>query len=222
MRRSPFIMLAFLLILVVASACREEKRVDVAARLNPKKMPTMTTKNVATYVSDSGIVQYKVVSPLWLMYDQVDTPYWSFPKGIWLRKYDKDFKVISSIAADSARFFKNQKLWRLDGRVELTKEPKGLFQTEQLFWDQRNGKIYSDSFIHIETATHVLEGYGFVSDEKLTSYRVIRPQAIFPVDGSSFTSGVTGGEGGTPMLPPGASMPAGAAATSMAPAPVEN
>lgn len=168
--------------LIVASSCREEQKIDVAAKINPAKMATMTTKNIATYISDSGVVQYKIVAPLWQVFDEGDTPYWTFPKGLYLQKYDPYFHVIATVAADSARYFKFEKLWRLDGHVELTKTPKDLFQTAQLFWDQRHGKLYSDSFIHIETETHVLEGLGFESDERLTSYRIIKPQGIFPVN----------------------------------------
>ena len=38
-----------------------------------------------------------------------------------------------------------------------------------------------DLRVDIETATHVLEGIGFESNERLTSYRVLKPQGIFPV-----------------------------------------
>lgn len=170
------------MLLIVAAGCRDSKPIDVASRLKPEKMPTMSTKNVSTLISDSGVVQYKIVSPLWTVYDRVDTPYWSFPKGIYLQKYDPYFHVVATIAADSAKFFSQMKLWRLDGNVEITRVPKDLFQTAQLFWDQRRGIVYSDSFIHIETETHVLEGLGFESDQNFKSYRVIKPQGIFPVD----------------------------------------
>lgn len=174
---------------MLLSACREERKVDVAARLNPSKMATMTTRDVATLISDSGVIQYKIVSPLWTVYDQVDTPYWSFPKGLYLQKYDRYFHVIATVAADSAKYFKNKKLWRLDGHVEMTKEPKELFLSERLFWDQARGEIYSDTFIHIETATHVLEGIGFRSNDRLTAYRVLKPQGIFPVKSDDFSGG---------------------------------
>ena len=65
------------------------------------------------------------------------------------------FRVIATVAADSARYFKNMRLWRLDGNVELTKAPKDLFLTQQLFGTNARQEIYSDSFIHIETTTHV-------------------------------------------------------------------
>lgn len=170
-------------------SCSNDRKIDVASKLNPMKMPTMTTVNVSTLISDSGVIQYKIVAPLWTVFDQVDTPYWNFPKGLYLQKYDPYFHVIATVAADSAKYFKNMKLWRLDGNVELTKAPKDLFLSQQLFWDQQRGRIYSDSFIHIETETHVLEGVGFESNETLTAYRVRKPQGIFPVNKDEFHGG---------------------------------
>lgn len=189
MRKSGVLLILSLILLIVASGCRDERKVDVSSKVNPRGMPTMTTRNVATFISDSGVVQYKIVAPLWQVYEERDTPCWIFPEGLYLQKYDPYFHVIATVAADSARFFSKLKVWRLDGHVEMTKAPKDLFQTSQLFWDQRRGKIYSDSFIHIETETHVLEGLGFDSDDRLSSYRVIRPQGIFPVNRGDFAPG---------------------------------
>lgn len=174
---------------VSLGSCREEKKINVASSLHPRQMPSMSTVNVSTLISDSGIIQYKIVTPLWLVYDNVDTPYWKFPKGLYLRKYDRSHRVIASVAADSARYLKNERLWRLDGHVEMHKAPKDIFLTEQLFWNERRHQIYSDSFIHIETETHVLEGHGFISNERLTGYRVKRPTGIFPVNRDNLRGG---------------------------------
>ena len=54
------------------------------------------------------------------------------------------------------------------------------FLTEQLFWNQSQRKVYSDSFIHIERVDRTLEGIGFVSNEQMTSYTIRRPTAILP------------------------------------------
>lgn len=161
--------------------CKEDGKLGVASRIDPNKMPSMSTVNVSTLISDSGITQYKIVSPLWNVYDEADTPYWTFPKGIYLQKYDRKFNVIASVAADSAKFFRLMNLWKLDGNVELKKEPGELFLTQQLFWDQRRNRLYSDSFIHIETPERMLEGHGFESNDRLTKYSIRRPTGIFPV-----------------------------------------
>ena len=189
MRFSRFLLFMIFALLLMGAGCKEEKKVDVAASLNPERMATMTTKNVSTLISDSGVIQYKIVSPIWKVFDQVDTPYWIFPDGLFLQKYDKAFHVIATVAADSARYFKDRKLWKLMGRVELTKAPKDLFQSEELYWDQKTNKPYSDSFLHRETETHVLEGIGFISNDKLTEYRVVKPMGIFPVNKDDIREG---------------------------------
>lgn len=171
-----------LIAMIWSGGCKEDGKLGVASRIDPKKMPSMTTVNVSTLISDSGITQYKIVSPLWNIYDEVDTPYWNFPKGVYLQKFDRKFNVIASVAADSAKFFRLLNLWKLDGNVELHKEPGELFLTQQLFWDQRRNRLYSDSFIHIETPDRMLEGHGFESNDRLTKYSIRRPTGIFPVD----------------------------------------
>lgn len=187
MRKAALLMVLAIALMLIAG-CKEERKVDRTS-LSPLTMPTMSTKNVSTLISDSGWIQYKIVAPVWKVYDEADTPYWIFPEGLFLQKYDRTFKVIATVAADSARFFKNQRLWRLEGNVEMTKMPKDLFLSERLFWDQRQGKIYSDTFMHIETETHTLEGIGFESNESLTAYRVIKPKGIFPVKKEDITGG---------------------------------
>lgn len=167
---------------ISVGSCKQESKIDITKTLNPGKMPSMVTHNVNTLISDSGVTQYKIVAPVWYVYDEVDTPYWLFPEGLYLQKYDPSFNVIATVAADSARFFRVQKLWRLDGNVEMTKAPKDLFLSPRVFWDQRRQRLYSDTFIHIENATHVLEGTGFESNERLTEYRILHPTGIFPIN----------------------------------------
>ena len=173
--------IAVVAFVAVLCACHHEKKVDHASGLDPLKMPTMTSHNVSTLISDSGVVQFRMVTPVWLVYEEVDTPYWNFPQGLYLERFGPLKKVIASVAADSARYFKNMRVWRLDGNVEIRKIPGDLFQTSQLFWNERHHRLYSDSFVHIETPTHVLEGLGFDSDDNLNDYSLRTPTGIFPI-----------------------------------------
>ena len=185
MRKFLFIFIISFLLLNFLWSCREEKKLDIFHNLDASTMPTMSTQNISTLISDSGITQYKIIAPLWNIYDEGETPYWNFPQGIYLQKYDHDYNVIATVAADSAKFFKNERLWRLEGEVEMTKFPQELFLSPRVFWDQRRQQLYSDTFIHIENATHVIEGTGFESDESLNSYRILHPNGIFPINRDS-------------------------------------
>ncbi len=149
--------------------------------------PTMVTDSVNSFVSDSGITRYHIETPLWQMYDEADQPFWLFPEGLNLEKFDDNMVADATIQADTARYFTRLKLWRLDGNVRMRNIQGDKFMTQQMFWDQNAHKVYSDSFIHIERTGSILEGYGFISNEQITAYTVRRPTGIIPTSQFRFS-----------------------------------
>lgn len=142
--------------------------------------PTMVTRDVETLISDSGITRYRITTPVWFDYDEVGEPYWRFPEGLYLEKFDDIFRKEATIRSDSAIYFKNKQLWRLDGNVDISNVANERFLTQQLYWDLRADKVYSDSFIHIERADKVIEGDGFKSNGQMSCYSIINVAGIFP------------------------------------------
>lgn len=173
----------FLATLLTASlpACKEVKRDVVATPANRDSVVSMKTRDVMTLISDSGMTRYRITAKLWLVYDEARRPNWKFPYGLFLEKFDDNFKVEATIRCDSAFYFKNDKLWRLDGNVVIRNTKKELIETEQIYWDQTFHEVRSDSFVHIERADRILEGYGFKSDENLHNYLIKKPSGIFPI-----------------------------------------
>ena len=154
----------------VATSCKEDARIDTAT-VSAGDVPTMMTRDVETLISDSGVTRYRINTPVWYMYDEVQEPYWKFPEGLKLVKFDNFFRTEATVDADSATYFKNKQVWRLDGNVNISNVMNEKFLTQQL---------YSDSFIHIERTDRVLEGYGFESNEQMTRYTIKRVSGIFP------------------------------------------
>lgn len=179
--RSLIAVIFGVLLIATITACKEEKKEVLAGRIDPELFPTMKTINVETLISDSGITRYRITAPLWLVFDESRQPYWSFPKKLKLEKYNDLMRIDATVECDSARYFKDEQLWRLDGHVTIANVLKEKFLTQQLYWDQRSHKIYSDSFIHIEKTDRIIEGYGFQSDEQMTNYSVNNVAGIFPV-----------------------------------------
>ncbi|MEF9923057.1 MAG: LPS export ABC transporter periplasmic protein LptC [Muribaculaceae bacterium] len=176
-RNILFIVIIFLSLF----GCKQELKDVVKRETDPDKVPTVVTRDITTLISDSGVTQYKITSKIWYIYQEAKKPYWKFPKGLFIEKFDEKFKTDASIRCDSATYFKDEQLWRLDGHVTIKNVKKELILTQQLFWDQRLQKVYSDSFIHIEKSDRIIEGYGFVSNERMTTYTLQHPMGIFPV-----------------------------------------
>lgn len=184
LRLLPVAVFALLLgtAMLTATSCDDDKKEIISGNTNPETTPTMTTRDVITLVSDSGITRYKITTPLWLMFEEASEPTWRFPEGVHLEKFNARLKPEATIDCDSATYFKNQQLWRLDGYVNIHNTLGEKFLTNQLYWNQRQQKIYSDSFIHIERQGKVIEGYGFESNERMTRYNVLRVSGIFPAE----------------------------------------
>ena len=178
MRRLPFIVLVTLL----AAACGEERKSYVPNVGDGNSTPTMTTLDVNTFISDSGYTRYHITSDIWQMFEEAKEPFWRFPVGLFLEQYDLAMKPEADIRADSAVYFSRRRIWRLDGHVVMVNVQGDSFLTNQLFWDQQQRKVYSDSFIHIVRTDRIIEGYGFESDQSMRYYSVQHPTAILPVE----------------------------------------
>ena len=184
MTSSRNILLTLLAISLLFS-CKNEVKSVIEHSTDPNITPTMLTTDITTLVSDSGVTKYRISSKRWEMFDESDTPKWKFPQGIYLEQFDTTLKVEATFECDSAIYYKDSKLWRFIGNVRSWNTKKELILTNELFWDQNKKQVYSDSFIHIEQPERTLEGYGFESNERLTTYKLKRPMGIFPVDEES-------------------------------------
>lgn len=207
----------------LAAACSDDHTERVADIADTESVPTMTTHNVATFISDSGYTRYHITTPVWYVFDEAREPRWTFPEGLFLEKYDDFFRQDATLRCDSAIYFSQKRLWRLDGNVRMRNVAGDRFLTQQLFWDQATRTVYSDSFIHIERSDRVIEGYGFNSNESMTRYTVHRPSGIFPVNPETTPGDVSPGDStATPQagsrptrarIPEGAKAPAATAPT---------
>jgi len=163
-------------------ACSNNKK-NIAEAVNEKdSLPDMRTTGVTTYISDSGMIRYKIITDEWLIYSQKNPPYWAFEKGVYMEKFDTLFNIDASIEADTAYYYEQKKLWELRSNVHIRSQKGDKFDTELMFWDQEKEKIYSDKFIRIEQVDRVLTGYGFESNQQMTEYQIFNNTGIFLVE----------------------------------------
>ncbi|MEG1573825.1 MAG: LPS export ABC transporter periplasmic protein LptC [Bacteroidales bacterium] len=176
------ILTVLLLMLLTFVGCGKENKETIKAFKDPKEVSTIFSKNVSTLISDSGITRYRVVADEWYMYENSVRPRWFFPKGIYVETFDESFNVTAFIEGDTAIFYKDKQLWELKGDVRMANTKDERFFTEQLFWDQVAQTLYSDSAIHIERGDRIIEGKGFLSNESMTSYKILQTTGIFPME----------------------------------------
>lgn len=171
-----------LIILFLSIACTPDKPSFVRKFKDRSLVPGMYTDSMTTLISDSGRIRYRIITEVWEVYDQAKDPYWYFPKKVYFERFNDSLKTESMVQCDTARFFSSRKVWELKKNVSLINMKGESFKTSLLYWDQRQQRIYSDSFIRIEQKAQVITGYGFESNESLTQYKIFKVKGIFPLD----------------------------------------
>ena len=151
------------------------------AQVDSVELPNMVTRDVNMLISDSGVIKYKALAPIWYVYENdVRNKYWYFPEGIRLDQIDTTFTTEFSIESDTAYNYETKQLWHLIKNVKVHSTSGEYFETNDLYWDLRRHEVYSDSFIHIERPDAIIEGFGFKSDDAFTKYEIRQTSGIFP------------------------------------------
>jgi len=169
-------------------SCTEEKQEKIAAIVDRSAMPKLHAMEITTVISDSGITRYRISAPQWDVYDRANQPYWEFPSGVHFEKFELNLNVAANIHSKYAKFLENEQLWELKGNVRATNLQGELFEIEQLFWNQRDERSYSDSLIKITQTKHIITGIGFESNQAMTKYTITKPQGIFPIEEEANTA----------------------------------
>ena len=142
----------------------------------------MHVRGVNTFISDSGVMRYHLVTEEWDIYNGTEgkAPTWNFYKGILMERYDENFHIDLYIQSDTA-WLHEQRLWELRGRVVVRNINGDVFRTEELFWDLNKHEMWSYKYMRIVTPERELEGTEFHSNEQMTRYSVNNSIGAFPI-----------------------------------------
>jgi len=151
------------------------------AVVDRKNTARLIEDSVTILVSDSGVLRYRMTTETWKVFDQADTPYWDFPKGLRFERFNTNYDIDAAIQCNKAVYYNEMKMWHLEGNIRAKNMNGDRFFTEELFWDQANESVRSDSMITIIQEDKKIVGYGFTSNQTFTRYIIHHPTGIFPV-----------------------------------------
>ena len=171
-----------LAVLFFFMACTSNKREEIKAIEAYQNTPSLEIVDFETFITDSGRVKYHVITPLLLNFDKVEEPYQEYPQGGHIMTYDTLDVIDSRIKCKYAKLLQNEKLWDLRTDVEAINDDGVIFNTEQLFWDQKNKKIYTDEYIKITTDDEIITGYGLDATENLKQYTLRKMSGTIGID----------------------------------------
>ena len=131
-------------------------------------IPSGEADTINLRYTDSGKIKSILKSPKMLDYSAIANPFTEFPKGLKVTMYDDNGKK-TFVTSKYAITFKNTDLIDLQGNVKITNEAGQLFETEQLYFDQKNEWFYTEKRFKFTDAKGFTygEGVDFSKDFKI-------------------------------------------------------
>lgn len=142
--------------------------------------PIREGKNLVVLRSDSAVVNLKMETPRILDFGNGDQ---EFPDGFFLEFYDKFGEPTSSLRADYCFYTKKTTLYKATGNVVVQDYEKGdKLNTEELFWDQKKEKVFTDKFVRIEKDGEIHMGDGLEANQDISFWKILNPKGTISLN----------------------------------------
>lgn len=145
---------------------------------------TMLGENLIVVETQNGKKSYRFTTPLMEEYGLAKEPYREFRKGVNIITYKDDSlsTVDATLRANYAIYYTNRELWEARGNVVAETADDRTLYTEQLFWNAKTKRIYSNVDTKIVQRDGVFYGEGFESDDALRDWRFRRTTGRMEVE----------------------------------------
>lgn len=173
--------LFYLILAASLLSCREG--------MDPKAMgvydgPVNSAQNIHILHSDSAVLRSEITAPKQLEFANGDL---EFPEGIDIQFFNLQGQLETTMRADKGYFLRDQNLYKGEGNVQVKNLPKDQrLQTEELFWNQAERKIYTEKFVTIQERQTLFNGTGMEADDGFSTYKLKKvrdSRTILPGEG---------------------------------------
>lgn len=132
--------------------------------------PINSAVNIHILHSDSAVHRSEVTAAKQLDFANGNM---EFPEGIEIKIFTLEGNLETTMTADRGYFLRDQNLYRGEGNVQihnLIKDQR--LQTEEIFWNQAQKKIYTEKFVTIQERQTIFNGTGMEADDTFSNYQL--------------------------------------------------
>jgi LPS export ABC transporter protein LptC len=170
------LLLAISVVSLLTSSC--EKKLNNIPKSEIINLPSLATYDLETILTDSGLVQLIMTTPVVEQYENIEKPYSEFRQGIKVYFFDGTNDTMAMVTSRYAKYVTADKLWELKDSVIVLDDKNVKLETELLYWSQEKDLIYTDRFVKLTDEDKIMTGLGFEADSHLKTKVIKKPWAI--------------------------------------------
>ena len=154
-------------------------KIAVTDTKNIGEIPVQTVDDMFIVQTNNGKIQMRAEAPLMERYESDSLSYELFPEGFHVYGYTDEEKLETEIIADNAKHLQykdGRESWEAYGNVIVKNLiNREVMETDTLYWDQKNEKIYTHCYVRMYSPDGFMQGYGMESDQRARDSRIFNP-----------------------------------------------
>ena len=154
-------------------------KIAVTDTKNIGEIPVQTVDDMFIVQTNNGKIQMRAEAPLMERYESDSLSYELFPEGFHVYGYTDEEKLETEIIADNAKHLQykdGRESWEAFGNVVVKNLiNQEVMETDTLYWDQKNEKIYTHCYVRMYSPDGFMQGYGMESDQRARSTILFKP-----------------------------------------------
>lgn len=166
---------------ILLFSCKAQPK---SSGVNLETMITQQSDTLTMIYTKNGQKDYRFTTPLMERYEFARDPYMEFRYGIEIITFDSLGNEASQLLADYAIYYEKRELWEARGNVRGRGEDGRRLYTQQIFWDEKTDKVYSNVDTKVVDGDDVFVGEGFESDSEFKDWVFRESEGRMWVDAS--------------------------------------
>lgn len=139
-------------------------------------------RDVEILYSDSAVVRVRITAPTLMYYIERENPRQEFPDGIKVEFLNPDLRVRSTLTAKFAIREQDKGLVTTRDSVVLTTIEQEKLETEELLWDEKTEKVYTEKFVKVTKPGEVIYGFGLEANQDFSFWKITVPKGIIKAE----------------------------------------
>ena len=173
----------FLVIFLMLTACNNATidKVKVSSDAG-KPLPIERGINISINYSDSGFLKAKLFAPILERFSNENQTETEMKQGITAYFYNTDGRISSYLKSKYA--VRDERARTITARkdVNVVNNKGDTLRTQELIWDEKTDKIYSDKAVKISSPDRIIMGTGLESNTDFTRFKVLNITGILSVN----------------------------------------
>ncbi|HXS36676.1 MAG TPA: LPS export ABC transporter periplasmic protein LptC [Flavipsychrobacter sp.] len=172
-----------LFLLFAMGSCKNDPE-EIKALTGKNTLQLDRAEDVTIIYSKRGVVTAKLFAREFIRNEAAKHPYTDMKNGVEAEFYDDSLHVENTVTARYARYYERDGYILMRDSVVIHSKKNEQLNTEELVWNQKIHKFYTEKFVKITTPTQIIYGDGLEANEDFTWYEIKNPKGSVLVNKS--------------------------------------